>query len=129
MIADITHASVVPYICGVFVVRSLRLHRALHRCVLQGTAPRPGFGFPALPVLHCGTLLFFLGLGFLQLPIRPTSDIYTPFIYGSTYDLQRSKTYFFFFFFLFYRRIQKPLALSLSLFYPPDAFPTSINPV
>src|SRR6218665_809158 len=42
---------------------------------LQRTAPRPGFGFPALPVLQCGIPLFFLGLGFLQLPIHSTSDL------------------------------------------------------
>ena|SRR6218665_3002513 len=59
--------------CGV-VVRGLRLHRALHRCVLQGAAPRPWFGFPALPVLQCGILLFFLGLGFLPFPLLLTSD-------------------------------------------------------
>src|SRR6218665_2634882 len=40
---------------------------------------------------------------FQYLPPLTLGRIYTPFIYGSTYDLQRSKTYFF-----FYRRIQKP---------------------
>src|SRR6218665_2401641 len=60
-------------LCGV-LVRGLRLHRALHRCILQGTAPRPWFGFPALPVLQCGILLFFLGLGFLPFPLLLTSD-------------------------------------------------------
>src|SRR6218665_3314173 len=62
-------------ICGIFVVRGLRLHRALLRCVLQETAPRPGFGFPALPVLQCGILLFCLGLGFLSFPLLLTSDL------------------------------------------------------
>src|SRR6218665_3164018 len=62
-------------ICGIFVVGGLRLRRALHRCVLQETAPRPGFGFSALPVLQCGILLFFLGQGCLQLPIHSTSDL------------------------------------------------------
>src|SRR6218665_874152 len=61
--------------CGIFVVRGLCLHRALHRCVLQETAPRPGFVFSALPVLHCGILLSFLGLGFPLLPIHSTSDL------------------------------------------------------
>jgi len=51
------------------------LHRALHRCVLRETAPRPGFGFSALPVLQCGILLLFLGLGFPLLPIHSTSDL------------------------------------------------------
>src|SRR6218665_1611348 len=102
-------------ICGIFVVRGLCLHRALLRCVLQETAPRPGFGFSALPVLQCGILLFLLGLGFpyfQYIPPLTLGRIYTPFIYGSTYDLQRSKTYFFlcffFFFFFFYQRIYKP---------------------
>src|SRR6218665_2018372 len=67
--------------CGIFVVRGVRLHRALNRCVLQGTAPRPGFGFPALPVLQCGILLFFLGLGFLQLPIHSALGSYLHFLY------------------------------------------------
>src|SRR6218665_1340748 len=61
--------------CGIFVVRGLCLHRALHRCVLQETAPRPGFGFSALPVLQCGILLLFLGLGFPLLPIHSISDL------------------------------------------------------
>src|SRR6218665_308499 len=55
-------------------------------------------------------LLFFLGLGFLQPPIRSTSDLgsylHSLYLWG---DLQRSKTYFFFFIFLlfFYRRSYK----------------------
>src|SRR6218665_2261446 len=62
-----------PRICGV-VVRGLRLHRAPHRCVLWGTAPRPWFGSSALPVLQYEILLFFLGLGFLPFPLLLTSD-------------------------------------------------------
>src|SRR6218665_515704 len=60
--------------CGV-LVGGLRIHQALHRCVLKATAPLPGFGFPALPVLRCGILLFFLGLGFLPFPLLLTSDL------------------------------------------------------
>src|SRR6218665_3677148 len=62
-------------LCGIFVVRGLCFHRALHRCVLQETAPRPGFGFSALPVLHYGFLLLFLGLGFPLLPIHSIYDL------------------------------------------------------
>ena len=60
--------------CGVYV-GGLRLYRALLRCVLQETAPRPVFGFPALPVLQCGILLFFLGLGFFSFPLLLTSEL------------------------------------------------------
>src|SRR6218665_860857 len=44
---------------------------------------------------------------FQYIPPLTLGRIYTPFTYGSTYDLQRSKTYFFLFFF-FHRRIYKP---------------------
>jgi len=53
----------------------MRLHRALLRCVLQETAPRPGCGFPALPVLQHEILLFFLGLDFLPFRLLLTSDL------------------------------------------------------
>src|SRR6218665_1350670 len=45
---------------------------------------------------------------FQYAPPLTLGRIYTPFFCGSTFDLQRSKTYFFFLFFLFflfYRRI------------------------
>src|SRR6218665_3722609 len=49
------------------------------------------------------SFLAYVFSNFQYAPPLTLGRIYTPFIYGSTYDLQRSKTYFFFFFFLFYR--------------------------
>src|SRR6218665_1651398 len=57
------------------LVGGLCLRRALLRCVPQETAPRPGFGFPALPVPQHEILLFFLDLGFLPVPLLLTSDL------------------------------------------------------
>src|SRR6218665_470852 len=86
-------------ICGV-VVRGLRLHRAILRCVLQETAPRPWFG-----VRFYYSSLAWVFSNFQYAPPLTLGRIYTPFFCGSTFDPQRSKTYFFFLFFLFYRRI------------------------
>ena len=63
--------------CGIFVVGGLCLHRALHRCVLKETAPRPGFGFSALTVLHVvwDSIIFSWPIGFPLLPIHSTSDL------------------------------------------------------